>query len=226
MKDEILKSRRQILTAAGVGAVAALAGCSENGSDGEGESSPEEGNQSDTETQTEQTTESTPDQESTTTSTETSGEDQIHTGEEELENYMSSVVEDGRGGLGETEYHWIEFEQVENSLDLDFPDGMEYAEIDANVNFLRAQSERGYNTAYFALEEPVGEETEFVAAFLVADDWDEEATVAENAANQAFYSAGFTQEDEDVLQTLFDENILSYDDVSEGFPQEYLDLVD
>ena len=54
MTRQSLLSRRQILTIVGTGSTVALAGCSENGSNGEGESSPEDSDQSSSETQTEQ----------------------------------------------------------------------------------------------------------------------------------------------------------------------------
>ncbi|MUV89129.1 hypothetical protein GJ629_03780 [Halapricum sp. CBA1109] len=213
------------MTAVGVGVITALAGCSGNGSDGGGEPSPEDGDQPDSETQTEQSTdtESTPDQEHTETSTEASSGDTVYDGEEDFEEWLSSHEMDAV-----PESHWMEFEDPENHFELPLT---EYVDGNSPLTYNIQEKKRGeglgqYDSLYIAVTKDSADELQFAPLYFTEDEWDTSMSARENMQEVGrFIVGGYTPISEGDLETFFEEDVLSYDDISEDFPQEYLDLV-
>lgn len=208
--------RRTILRAVGIGVTISVAGCSGD------ENSPPNAEDSDEST--------TSDQETSTdsgTQTEQNSGDVVHTGEEDLEEYISTAgdPEDLPDGLssytnvGQSEYEWVEFEDIRNQVSFDFGD---FGNDDP-----AGLDERGtldeVDTFYLALRESSeGYETIWVG--LRADEWDEESSAVGNYRN--FFEGTQTEESTAALESLFDENVSGYDDVSEDLSQDYIELIE
>jgi hypothetical protein len=211
--------------AAGMGVVAALAGCSGNGSDGKGKSSPEENNQTDSETQTETS----------------NRDDTVYDGEEELEIFIhsrSEFIED------DPDYYWIEFEdpteQIERPIEADgFSEDRQFNYFVENGSYATSQTGTEYEIDGMYLTIPKtglktsetgtsGEQQPEVFAFS-EEAWDQDATLQENIDQNIYWRDGLDVSEgvsEDEIETLFSEDIQAHNDASEDFPPKYLDLID
>lgn len=224
MSENHNKSRRQILTATGVGVVTALAGCSGDGSNGEGESSSEEENQPDSETHTEQSTdtESTPEQEQTETPTETSSGDTVYDGEEDFEEWLSTHETDVIPNS-----HWMEFEDPENHFELpltEYVDGN--TPLSYNIQEKSSEALDEFDSLYVAVTKQGAGELQIAPLYFSEEEWDSSMSAGENMQEVGrLIVGGYTPISEGDLEVFFEEDVLSYDDISENFPQEYLDLV-
>ncbi|WP_251328134.1 hypothetical protein [Haloplanus pelagicus] len=169
-------NRRAVLQGVGVGVAAGLAGCSGSG----GSESPESDTSGDgsnggeiPDSASDTTTEPTETESSTSTQAESTGGEVVHVGEEELENYISTAgnpedLPEGASSyttVGQSEYEWVEFEDIRNQVRFDFGDfgNDDPARLD----------ERGtldsVDTFHLALRDSEGYETIWVG--LQADEW-------------------------------------------------------
>lgn len=230
MEDKILKSRRQVLTAVGVGVASALAGCSGNGSDGESDSPPEE------ESPTDSATESPTDRETSSpteegTSTTAGSNDTIHDGEERLEEYISESLPDAKFPEGQQDYLWLEFENADEQLDtsLEWGPSNSEAPADGDLGNILYWAERGKNPqAEFDTMYLLFDGSESVSSvFLSEKDYDPEVDVEENMVNSpgGYQRMGGGTLEEWTFEEIISEAVEDYSDVSDDFPQEYLNLV-
>lgn len=213
-----------MLTAVGAGATIALAGCSGNGQDGSGnEENEPDATQTDSESSPEDTESETTEAQDTETSTETSSEDTVYNGEEELEDFLSN-------GEILSDYHWIEFESPQTQFDSPIESGLgqddEFNYFVENGSFRMSQTGQDYEIdgMYVAKAQDQNGEDPLAIFMFNAELWDEEAGMTENFRDNVYGRThiGSTED----LETLLSEDVQAYNDTSEDFPQEYLDLID
>lgn len=228
MTDDSLDgiSRRNFVRTAGAGALAALAGCSNEGG---GEGSTDSGSNY-TETSEEP---STTDQEGTATGTEEessgessiiNGEDEVHDGEEFYEGFLDE----------EFDFHWIELEhpssQTENVAEANSmteENDFRYIElmltenkssVDGNPNNTVA-----LDTLYIAFP---GEESDVDSQFsltgLVESEYNEGEGFGQSNGQYGARVEDVTLEE---IEGFLDEQVTGYSDLSDNLPDEYQDLI-
>jgi hypothetical protein len=207
-----------MLRAVGVGVTVGVAGCSGNGDDTESATQ----DTSTDSTETDKTTEGS----ATDSETQNGGTpgDVVHTGEEELESYISSVGDpedlpddvNGYFPVGQSEYDWIEFENPVEQIDQNFGD----FENDGNYFFDRGGLD-SVDTLYLALTEiSDGYDTAWVG--LDSDAWEEGEPAAGNSGKSELSTIEVS---DGSMESFLSGNISSYDDVSDGISQDHLDLI-
>ena len=213
--------RREFLGAAGAGIATALAGCAGD----EGESTP-----SGSETTENPDTSSRDDSDAEESPTDSAPENQnnngdnIYNGEEDFEEWLSSHEMDAV-----PESHWMEFEDPENHFELPLT---EYVDGNSPLTYNIQEKKRGeglgqYDSLYIAVTKDSAEELQFAPLYFTEDEWDASMSARENIQEVGrLMIGGYNNISENDLEAFFEEDVLSYDDVSEDFPQEYLDLVE
>lgn len=207
--------RRTVLQAVGVGLTVGVAGCSGSGDGNDGTTDSGER----TETTGQQTQrESTATQTPSANQDDPVGEDVQYDGENTIETLTSE-----NNGL------WLELEhtseQIEYPLEFSYlqeiapslqeevfsNESRETLRLDALYIILEPQSDGSYELAYQALN---------------AEAWDDSKNLSGNWGSAVLGgSSGGSFSSQD-LETMFSEDITGYDDVSEDFPQEYLNLIE
>lgn len=211
--------RRTLLVSLSVVGTVAVAGCSnssEPATDPEdGES--EEGSDKDTEQDQQEKEEHNSDQEN---ELEQKGDDQVHKGEEELEQYMET--DEGITLMGQSKYNWVELENIEDQTEkpiTEFAAGTVFEELARGGSAPNSD----IDTVYVAVQSGGANSLDFV--YLDSDNWDEDISVDENA-RKGFYQDDPSNLEEDEVLELFSNDISGYSDVSDDFPDEYLEAIE
>lgn len=213
-----------MLTAVGTGATIALAGCSGDSQDGSGNGENEpENTQTETESPTENTESETAESQDTETPAKTSSGDTVHEGEEDFEEWLSSHETDVV-----LESHWMEFEDPESHFDLPL---IEYVVGNTDLSYnIREKSSAAldkFDSLYVAIPEEGAGELQIRPLYFSEEKWDSSMSARENMQELGrLMIGGYAPITENDLEAFFEEDVVGYDDVSEDFPQKYLDLVD
>lgn len=205
--------RRTLLSTLTVVGTVTIAGCSNSS---EPASDPEDGESeggSDNDTEQEQ-------QDSDQDTQEQNG-DTVHKGEEELEQYMEILREEGTI-LAQRRYEWVELENIEDQTEKPI------AEFVTGTVFkgLAKGGPAPYgdiDTVYVAVQSGRTDSLDFV--YLDSDNWDEDISAEENW-QEGFYNDSPSSLEEDDLIELFSNDISGYSDVSDDFSSEYLEAIE
>lgn len=222
MKDMDDIYRREVLGAVATGIGASIAGCSDQGGS---TSTPQ-----DTEASTSQNGGNSEQDNSTAESTQNTGQTQATSQEDPVGEDFQYNGEEPVENSGAYSNRWIELEHTSQQIEMPFetdrslPDGAFYF---GDEEFNIGNGRQNIDALYILLSEPQEEnkmDLSFVA--LDSDDYDSSKTFTENEELGVAVQTtghGYTPAD---IQTIFSEDITGYDDVSEDFPQEYLDLIE
>lgn len=215
MKDLDSMYRREVLGAVAA-ATASIAGCSEGGTSTSTTNSTDAPESSENADVSEDSTQTSTTSQQNQTQQDPVGQDIQYDGESEIEPILSQ------------QGPWIELEHT--SEQIDFPIDFSYLNqiIPSLEDETFAPSETSgaiaLDSFYIALEQ--GEDgTTVIYNALNGEAWDTSKDLNSNYGVAATGGRAGPYTDEE-LQVLFSDDIAGYDDVSEDFPQEYLDLIE
>mgnify|MGYP006291448027 CR=1 FL=1 len=212
--------RREVLAAVGTGISTAAAGCSGNNENTENPGTDGSSTSEQTDGQSQKENSGNGEDTSTGEGANTpDGGDQIHEGEEEFESFLASNEYEDSFPRGQ----WLEFEEPSEYITVPFDEGS----FENGASYIETGEDAlgEFDSLYLAFDL----EKEFIHVYTFhADEWDTEISAAENftSGNAGGESRVGSYEGEDELETILSENFQGYDDASEEFPQEYLDLVE
>jgi len=155
------------------------------------------------------------------TGLEQKDDDQVRNGEEELEQYME-ITDEGNTLMGRRKYNWVELENVEDQTEkpiTEFAAGTAFEELARGGSVPNAD----IDTVYVAVQSGRPNSLDFV--YLDSDNWDVDISADENA-RKGFYDDSPSSLEEDEVLAIFSNDISGYSDVSDDFPDEYLEAIE
>ena len=123
----------------------------------------------------------------------------------------------------------MEFEDPENHFELPLT---EYIEGNTNLSYsIREKSAAAlgeFDSLYIAVTKEGADELQIAPLYFSEEEWDSSMSARDNMRElgRLMGIGNYTPISEDDLESFFEEDVASYDDVSDDFPQEYLDLVE
>lgn len=236
------RNRRQFLTTTVAGAIAALAGCSGDGETTSTSSTAQTSDSDSVETDTQNNHSTNQKNDSTKQGTGTTEESERNGYEDSSTSNNEQEVE---SALDNASYDWFELDEPNQQLN--FPedeislDARGYDAIIRALNYISNNEETPSNkftedveAVYVAFREgTVGTVTDTTAPTAESSENYSLDLVPVSEERENYESGGFSntqltntgEHTQDVITRFLDENVTGASDVSEGMPQEYLDLV-